>query len=94
MLVAIWGLMQALIGYGDIIPQTIPAKFLTMTEILVAFTTVIFLLSDFISLKESVARKKNLRQRGAMLNTLLGSSAHAVSGRWYQNSTTSKLKLR
>ncbi len=44
-------------GYGDITPQTIPAKLLTMTEILVAFTTVIFLLSDFISLKESVSNR-------------------------------------
>jgi Ion channel len=41
-------------GYGDMTPQTIPAKFLTMTEILLAFITVIFLLSDFISLKESL----------------------------------------
>ena len=45
-------------GYGDITPQTIPAKFLTMTEVLVAFATVIFLLSDFISLKESVSPEK------------------------------------
>lgn len=45
-------------GYGDITPQTIPAKILTMTEVLVAFITVIFLLSDFISLKESVSRPR------------------------------------
>lgn len=44
-------------GYGDITPQTIPAKLLTMTEILLAFVTVIFLLSDFISLKESLIRR-------------------------------------
>lgn len=42
-------------GYGDVTPQTIPAKLLTMTEILLAFITVIFLLSDFISLKDSLA---------------------------------------
>jgi hypothetical protein len=41
-------------GYGDVTPQTIPAKLLTMTEIVLAFVTVIFLLSDFISLKESL----------------------------------------
>lgn len=41
-------------GYGDITPQTIPAKLLTVTEIVLAFVTVIFLLSDFISLKESI----------------------------------------
>jgi hypothetical protein len=41
-------------GYGDITPQTIPAKLLTLSEITLAFITVIFLLSDFISLKESI----------------------------------------
>jgi len=41
-------------GYGDVTPQTVPAKFITMTEIVLAFVTVIFLLSDFISLKESL----------------------------------------
>ena len=43
-------------GYGDITPQSIPAKLLTLTEITLAFVTVIFLLSDFISLKESLKR--------------------------------------
>jgi hypothetical protein len=43
-------------GYGDVTPQTVPAKFITMTEILLAFITVIFLLSDFISLKESLGK--------------------------------------
>ena len=42
-------------GYGDITPQTIPAKLLTVTEVILAFVTVIFLLSDFISLKESLS---------------------------------------
>jgi hypothetical protein len=32
----------------------VPAKLLTLTEITLAFVTVIFLLSDFISLKESI----------------------------------------
>lgn len=41
-------------GYGDITPQTIPAKVVTMMELLLAFFTVIFLLSDFISLKDSL----------------------------------------
>jgi hypothetical protein len=41
-------------GYGDITPQTIPAKVLTLAEISLAFVTVIFMLSDFISLKESI----------------------------------------
>lgn len=48
-------------GYGDITPQSIPAKLLVLTEITLAFVTVIFLLSDFISLKESLRweRKRN-----------------------------------
>lgn len=46
-------------GYGDVTPQTVPAKFITMTEVLLAFITVIFLLSDFISLKESLGRPSN-----------------------------------
>lgn len=45
-------------GYGDITPQTIPAKLMAMTEISLAFLTVIFLLSDFISMKESLRIKE------------------------------------
>lgn len=41
-------------GYGDVTPQTVAAKLLTSTEIVLAFVTVIFILSDFISLKESL----------------------------------------
>jgi hypothetical protein len=41
-------------GYSDILPQTVPAKILNITEILLAFITVIFLLSDFVSLKDSL----------------------------------------
>ncbi len=41
-------------GYSDILPQTIPARIVNLTEIVLAFVTVIFMLSDFISLKESL----------------------------------------
>jgi hypothetical protein len=41
-------------GYSDILPQTIPAKIVNLTEIVLAFVTVIFLLSDFMNLKESL----------------------------------------
>jgi len=41
-------------GFGDITPQTIPAKLVTLMEVTLAFFTVIFLLSDFISLKDSL----------------------------------------
>lgn len=48
-------------GFGDVTPQTIPAKVVTMMEVILAFFTVIFLLSDFISLKDSIRTEK---QRG------------------------------
>ena len=41
-------------GYGDILPQTIPAKLVMLLEVVTAFTTVIFLISDFVSMKESM----------------------------------------
>ena len=46
-------------GYGDITPKTIPAKLVTMMELLLAFFTVIFILSDFISLKDSLRSQRN-----------------------------------
>lgn len=45
-------------GFGDVTPQTIPAKIVTMMEVILAFFTVIFLLSDFISLKDSLRDEK------------------------------------
>ena len=44
-------------GYSDILPQTVPAKIVNLTEIILAFVTVIFLLSDFISLKDSIRHR-------------------------------------
>jgi len=41
-------------GYGDIIPAHIPAKLVMLMEVITAFSTVIFLLSDFVSMKESM----------------------------------------
>lgn len=46
-------------GFGDIMPQTIAAKVVTLLEVVLAFFTVIFLLSDFISLKDSLRRERN-----------------------------------
>jgi hypothetical protein len=42
-------------GYGDITPANIPAKLVTLTGILLGFMTVIFILSDFVTLKESIS---------------------------------------
>ncbi len=41
-------------GYGDIIPAHIPAKMVLLLQVVTAFATVIFLLSDFASIKESM----------------------------------------
>ncbi len=46
-------------GYGDITPATIPSKITVLSEIVLAFLTVIFILSDFISLKESLQKRKS-----------------------------------
>jgi hypothetical protein len=43
-------------GYGEVMPFTVQAKLVTMMELLIAFFTVIFLLSDFISLKEAILK--------------------------------------
>lgn len=45
-------------GFGDVTPLTVPAKIITMMEVLLAFFTVIFLLSDFVSLKDSLRVRK------------------------------------
>jgi hypothetical protein len=44
-------------GYGDITPAHIPGKVIMLLEVVTAFSTVIFLLSDFASMKESMRRK-------------------------------------
>jgi hypothetical protein len=45
-------------GYGDITPMHVPAKIVLLMEVVAAFSTVIFLLSDFISIKESMQRRR------------------------------------
>jgi hypothetical protein len=42
------------LGYSDVLPQTVPARIVNLTEIVLAFFTVIFMLSDFISLKDAL----------------------------------------
>ncbi len=41
-------------GYSDILPTTVAAKIVNLSEIVLAFVTVIVMLSDFLSLKESL----------------------------------------
>jgi hypothetical protein len=47
-------------GYGDIIPASVPGKIVMLLEVVTAFSTVIFLLSDFVSMKESMRKKRGV----------------------------------
>lgn len=44
-------------GYGDITPVHIPGKTVMLLQVITAFSTVIFLLSDFVSMKDSMRKK-------------------------------------
>jgi hypothetical protein len=46
-------------GYGQIMPLTISAKIIIIFEVIISFLTIVFILSDFISLKESITEKLN-----------------------------------
>jgi hypothetical protein len=48
-------------GYGDILPRSVPAKLVMLLEVVTAFTTVIFLISDFVSMKDSMRRPPHVR---------------------------------
>lgn len=41
-------------GFGEVTPATVPLKIVTLQEVVLALLTAIFILGDFISLKESV----------------------------------------
>lgn len=51
-------------GYGEIMPRTIPAKLILIMETIISFLTIILVLSDFISLKESLAEERSRRSTG------------------------------
>jgi hypothetical protein len=42
------------LGVATVVPSSIPAEFIMMTEAVLSFITIILVLSDFISLKESL----------------------------------------
>ena len=46
-------------GYGQIMPLTISAKIIIIFEVIISFLTIVFILSDFISLKESIVSRLN-----------------------------------
>ena len=43
------------LGMATILPETTAAKSITMCEVVLSFVTLIFILADFISLKESLS---------------------------------------
>lgn len=51
------------IGMATILPETIAAKSFTMFESVLSFVTIIFILSDFISLRESLSALKEKRRK-------------------------------
>ena len=48
----------AFFGYGEITPAHVPGKVVMLLQVVAAFSTVIFLLSDFVSIKESMRKSK------------------------------------
>ena len=50
-------------GYGYIIAESILAKFMLTSELLLSYTYIIFILSDFMSLKESIANSSLLKSK-------------------------------
>ncbi len=48
-------------GFGVLVPESLTAKSLVMFEIILSFVSIIFILSDFISLKESISKRKNVK---------------------------------
>lgn len=50
-------------GYGEIIPKTVPAKSLVMLEDLISFMTILYILTDFITLKQSIEESQFLKKQ-------------------------------
>lgn len=57
-------------GYGEIMPRTIPAKMVLILETIISFLTIILVLSDFISLKESLAEERERRKKWREKDTI------------------------
>ena len=49
-------------GYGNLLPSSVLAKILSMLELTISFLTVLFILSDFNSLKESLLTRVDTRK--------------------------------
>lgn len=45
-------------GFGTVIPVTLTAKVLTAFEVILSFVAIIFVLSDFMSLRESIINRR------------------------------------
>ncbi|MCU0390521.1 MAG: ion channel [Thermoflexibacter sp.] len=50
-------------GYGEIIPKTIPSKCLVMMEDLISFLTILYILTDFVTLKQSIEESAFMRRK-------------------------------
>jgi len=45
-------------GFGEVIPVTLAAKTITSLEVILSFVAIIFVLSDFMSLRDSIINRK------------------------------------
>lgn len=52
------------LGFYDVVPVSVAAKFLVMIEILIYYFSIIMILSDFISLRDSIIEER-VNRRGA-----------------------------
>jgi len=50
-------------GYGVIMPTTIPGKLIIVLEVVMSFVTLVFILSDFLSLKESISEHLKRKEK-------------------------------
>lgn len=55
-------------GYSDILPESIPAKIIMLFETFLSFLAIILVLSDFISLKESIYQRSKKMERKSREN--------------------------
>lgn len=50
-------------GYGEILPKTIPSKSLVIMQDLISFMTILYVLTDFVTLKQSIEESNFMKKR-------------------------------
>ena len=57
-------------GYGYLMPISVASKFVVLLEVILSFTTVFFILSDFVSLKESLSDQMKSKKKNNKRNVM------------------------